>query len=113
MRKFVILFTTLIAFFGTALVAQAVTLGDEWGMVASGGQIPEAGGSNQDIDLDGGWASVTGGVDWNTAPAYGTVLNSANSNPGTADVAVGARITSDPITQGSGFRKCYSKGRLF
>lgn len=92
----VVLAFMMVTVFGS--VANAVTLGDEWGMVASGGQVPEAGGSNHDIDLNGGWSSVTGGVDWNTAPAYGVALNTASSNPGTSEVAIGARITSDPIT---------------
>lgn len=92
----VILAFLMVAVFGS--VANAVTQGNEWGMVASGGEIPEAGGSNRDIDLYGGWASVTGGVEWNGDNSYGVAANTASSNPGTSEVAIGARITSDPIT---------------
>lgn len=86
----------LVAIFGS--VASAVTQGNEWGMAASGGQVPEAGGSNRDINLYGGYAALTSAVEWNGDNSYGVAANTASSNPGTAEVAIGARITSDPIT---------------
>ena len=79
-------------------VAAAVTQGNEWGMAATGSQVPEAGGSNRDINLYGGYAALASAVEWNGDNSYGVAANTANSNPGTAEVAIGARITSDPIT---------------
>lgn len=88
---------------GAVTNAHAVTVGLSWSMVQSGGQVPEIGGTNRDMDVFGTYSNPTGGIEWDAAPSGGNVLNSSTLNPGTEEVAIGARITSDPITQGSGY----------
>jgi hypothetical protein len=69
-----------------------------WGMVTeSNGTVTELGGSSRSIKLQGNWVAGESSIGWQAAPALGTVTGSAKDNPGTEAVAVGARITSDPI----------------
>lgn len=98
MKVLTVLFCTALALVGFSTPASAIDLGDSWSMVPNGSTVDEIGGSNRDIQLNGDWGTSGGGVDWNTAPAWGEVLNSASSDPDTKIVAIGARIRSDDVS---------------
>lgn len=100
--KFKILTVAAAAVLGvSAAGVNALALEDSWNMETNGSVVQESGGSNRDINLNGDYTTTANAVIWNSAPAWGEVVNSASKDPGTQKVAIGAKVTVTNIPSGS------------